>query len=51
MNLVSSVDYEGSITIFDIRSTFPLQVADHVHKGKAFTGVWKNQDMILTGRY
>lgn len=48
-NLVSAVDYNGSITIFDIRSTFPLQVADNVHKGKVFTGVWKDEDTILTG--
>ena len=50
-NLISAVDYDGSITIYDIRSTFPLHIAENVHKGKMFTGIWKDENIMLTGKW
>ena len=47
--LVSATDYAANVTVFDIRSAFPLHVAEHVHEGKILCGVWKNEEMMMTG--
>ena len=47
--LTSSCDYDGSIIIYDIRSSFPLHVKKAVHQGKAFCLTWKDSDIILSG--
>ena len=51
VNLISSVDYEGTVTLFDIRTSFPLQVAENIHKGKIFANAWKNENIVLTGTF
>ncbi len=47
--LVSATDFAGNVTIFDIRSSYPLHVTEHVHSGKIFCGVWKSENLMLTG--
>ena len=46
---VSAMDYAGSVTVFDTRSTFPIHIAEHVQEGKILCGAWKNGEVLLSG--
>jgi len=48
-NTLISCSYEGGISVYDIRSTFPLHSVAGVHHGKAFCECWKNENELLTG--
>lgn len=41
--------YDGSVTLFDIRTTLPLHVLEHVHSDKGLSVEWANPSCIFSG--
>lgn len=48
-SIVATMDYAGSVTLFDLRSVYPIHIAERVQSGKILGGAWKNGETLLSG--